>query len=490
MSDVVVSADVVVDVKFSELGLAEPLLRAVTSEGYTVPTPIQAQSIPPILAGRDLLGCAQTGTGKTAAFSLPLLHRLMANAPVRGKKRPIRALVLSPTRELAGQIAESLETYGQHSGLWHSVIFGGVNQFHQVRALQRGVDVLVATPGRLHDLRNQGYIDLSKVEFFVLDEADRMLDMGFLPDVKKVIPLLPTKRQTLFFSATMPPEIRRLADSLLTDPVSIEIAPVRQTTELIEQSVSFVKQNDKVGLLVNLIRNENVFSAIVFTRTKHRADRVVKKLVEAGIKAEALHSNKTQATRQRTLNGFKENKTQILVATDIASRGIDVDSISHIFNFDMPQEAETYMHRIGRTGRAGATGTAISFCSSDERDLLKAVERLTRKQVPKRELPEYLKGQEDAAAPELELPRPPRSNRGQRPAQGAGRRPAERRGAPQSGGGGGAPQGERPRRKFAQPRRPGSGPRPTNGRPPRGSNDGQGPDSSGPSSPRSFTPVV
>jgi ATP-dependent RNA helicase RhlE len=364
---------------FQVFGLSEPILRAVGSEGYTTPTPIQAQAIPHLLAGRDLLGCAQTGTGKTAAFALPILHRL-GSGPQRPQGRPgrIRVLVLSPTRELAAQIGESFQAYGRHTGLRHTVIYGGVGQQPQTRALRQGVDILVATPGRLIDLMNQGFIDLGSVEIFVLDEADRMLDMGFMPDVRRVVAKLPKKRQTACFSATMPDAIARLADSLLCDPVQIRIAPIKATTELIEQSVFFVQRQNKPQLLANLLKTGAISRALVFTRTKHGADRVVRQLHQSGIRADAIHGNKSQSARQRTLADFKLNRTPVLVATDIASRGIDVEGISHVLNYDLPDEPETYIHRIGRTGRAGASGVALSFCDNEERKYLKAIERLIR----------------------------------------------------------------------------------------------------------------
>ena len=364
---------------FEELGLSQPILRAVVSEGYTIPTPIQLKAIPHVLSGRDLLGCAQTGTGKTAAFALPILHRLTsAGNPPRGRGRRIRVLVLSPTRELAAQIGESFEVYGSNTALRQTVVFGGVGQNPQTRAIKHGVDILVATPGRLIDLMNQGYIDLGSVETFVLDEADRMLDMGFLPDVRHIISKLPERRQTLLFSATIPDAIERFAATILRDPVRLRIAPVQATTELIEHSVFFVPQKQKTQLLANLLKTRAVTRALVFTRTKHGADRVARQLNQSGIRADAIHGNKSQAARQRSLADFKSDKTHVLVATDVASRGIDVEGISHVMNYDLPHEPETYIHRIGRTGRAGATGIAFSLCDNDERKHLKAIERLIR----------------------------------------------------------------------------------------------------------------
>jgi ATP-dependent RNA helicase RhlE len=364
---------------FQELGLAEPLLRAVKAQGYTAPTPIQQQAIPYVLAGRDVLGCAQTGTGKTAAFALPILQRLTSrgdSTTAAKRRRPIRVLVLGPTRELAAQIGESFQAYGRHSGLRQTVIFGGVGQRPQTRALEQGVDVLIATPGRLVDLMGQGFVDLRAIEIFVLDEADRMLDMGFLPDLRRVIAKLPTERQTLFFSATMPAEIAKLAEAILHHPVQIRIPAVKANAPRIDQSVYFVPRQQKPRLLSDVLNSGQVTRALVFTRTKHGADRVVRQLSRSGIQAAAIHGNKSQQSRQRTLAAFKGDAAPVLVATDIASRGIDVEGVSHVVNYDMPYEPETYVHRIGRTGRAGATGTAISFCDDEERQQLKAIERL------------------------------------------------------------------------------------------------------------------
>jgi ATP-dependent RNA helicase RhlE len=375
--------------QFSDLRLAEPILRALVAEGYSTPTPIQAQAIPHVMAGKDLLGVAQTGTGKTAAFALPIIHRLAANAGSShnqqpGRGRPIRCLVLSPTRELALQIGESFQAYGKHTGLRHSVIFGGVGQGAQVQALRNGVDVLVCTPGRLIDLMQQGYVDLRHVEVFVLDEADRMLDMGFIHDIRRVVPKLPPKRQNLMFSATMPREISDLAHTILKSPTKVEVTPVSSTAERIEQSVYFVEKKNKPVLLAHYLNSNAITRALVFTRTKHGADRVVRQLDKFGIRAEAIHGNKSQNARQRALGNFKSGKTMVLIASDIAARGLDVDEISHIVNFDLPNEPETYVHRIGRTARAGASGTAISFCDGEERSYLKAIERLIRKEIPVR----------------------------------------------------------------------------------------------------------
>ncbi|MDQ3440113.1 MAG: DEAD/DEAH box helicase [Planctomycetota bacterium] len=366
---------------FQDLRLAEPILRALAAENYTKPTPIQAQAIPPIMEGRDVLGCAQTGTGKTAAFALPMLHRFFLNNPTSGQKRPIRALILSPTRELAVQIDESFRAYGKNIGLRHTVIFGGVSQHHQVQSLRNGTDIVVATPGRLLDLMNQGHVDLRHVEVFVLDEADRMLDMGFIHDIRRIIPKLPAKRQNLLFSATMLPDIRQLADSILRQPVSVTVTPVASTVDKVDQLVYMVEKRNKPFLLAHLLSNESFSRALVFTRTKHGADRVVKQLHKAGITSEAIHGNKSQNARQRALSNFKTGKTPVLIASDIAARGIDIDDISHVINFDLSNEPETYVHRIGRTARAGASGRAVSFCDRDERSYLKAIERLIRKEI-------------------------------------------------------------------------------------------------------------
>ncbi len=369
---------------FNELNLTAPLLKAVGEAGYTEPSPIQAKAIPPVLAGRDLLGCAQTGTGKTAAFALPMLQNLTA----RKAKKPgaIRALILTPTRELALQIGQSFADYGKHEKLRYTVIFGGVGQQPQVNALKRGVDILVACPGRLNDLIGQGYIDLANVEIFVLDEADRMLDMGFIHDVKKVIAKLPPKmaRQTLLFSATMPKEIEQLADSLLNDPETVKVNPVSSTVDRIAQSLYYVEKGNKKLLLSHLIKTLDppVTNALVFSRTKHGADKIVKDLEKDGITAAAIHGNKSQNARVAALDGFKAGKTQVLVATDIAARGIDISELAYVFNYDLPEVSETYVHRIGRTARAGADGNAVSFCSPEEAEYLAGIEKLNRKKIP------------------------------------------------------------------------------------------------------------
>src|SRR5688572_1367672 len=366
---------------FVDLRLSEPILRAVTAEGYTVPSPIQAQAIPHVMAGRDLLGVAQTGTGKTAAFALPILHRLTAGNPPAGAGRRVRCLVLSPTRELASQIGDSFRAYGKNTGLRHAVMFGGVGQGAQVQSLRHGVDVLVATPGRLLDLMNQGYVDLRGIEVFVLDEADRMLDMGFINDIRKVVAKLPRERQTLMFSATMPKDIRELAGSILRNPVSVQVAPVSSTADRIEQSVYFVEKKNKPRLLAHLLNNTAFSRCLVFTRTKHGADRVAKHLVKAGIPADAIHGNKSENQRERAVANFKSGKTPVLIASDIASRGIDIEDISHVVNYDLSNEPETYVHRIGRTARAGASGVAWSFCDGEERPYLTAIEKLTRQKL-------------------------------------------------------------------------------------------------------------
>jgi ATP-dependent RNA helicase RhlE len=368
---------------FDNMGLIDPLLKALQQEGYTTPTPIQAQAIPHLLQRRDLLGCAQTGTGKTAAFALPILQNLYSSGPNQLGKRPIRALILTPTRELAIQIEESLNAYGRHLPLRHCVVFGGVGQQPQVQALHKGVDVLVATPGRLLDLMQQGHVSLDNLCVFVLDEADRMLDMGFVHDVKKIISRLPAKRQTLFFSATMPPDIQALANRILTNPVKVEVAPVSSTADTIQQQVLFVSKSDKRSLLLHLLQTRpEMKSVLVFTRTKHGADRVVKDLVRAGETAQAIHGNKSQANRQHALQQFKKGVTRVLVATDIAARGIDIDELGFVINYELPNIPETYVHRIGRTGRAGALGMAFSFCEAEEREYLKDIQKLIRRQIP------------------------------------------------------------------------------------------------------------
>ena len=360
---------------FDELDLIEPIQRALAEQKYTKPTPIQAAAIPPLLEGRDVLGCAQTGTGKTAAFLLPTLQKLAATP--RGGKPVIRALILTPTRELAAQIGDNFQAYSAHLKVRHRVIFGGVNQRPQVADLRRGIDVLVATPGRLLDLHGQGFIDFGNVEFFVLDEADRMLDMGFIHDIRRVLKLLPGQRQNLLFSATMPKSIVSLASGFLTDPIKVEVDRQSTTVEKIVQKVMFVERSNKKRLLKHLLEDPSIESAIVFTRTKHGANRVVKDLDKVGVRAAAIHGNKSQGARTRALAGFKDGSLRILVATDIASRGIDVDGVSHVFNYDLPNISESYVHRIGRTGRAGREGVAIAFCDDTESDYLRDIQKLT-----------------------------------------------------------------------------------------------------------------
>ena len=376
---------------FNELHLIDPILKALENEGYTTPTPIQQKAIPLVLKRQDLLGCAQTGTGKTAAFAIPILQ-ILCEDPHREKgQKPVRALILTPTRELAIQIGESFAAYGRYVSLRHLVIFGGVSQHHQVESLKRGVDVLVATPGRLLDLMNQGFINLQSIKLFVLDEADRMLDMGFVHDVKRVIAKLPAKRQTLFFSATMPPEIVTLADTILTNPAKVEVTPVSSTADTIRQSLYYVTKNDKKDLLIHLLEtNKAIVTALVFTRTKHGADKVVKDLVKAGITAEAIHGNKSQNARQRALSNFKSQETRVLVATDIAARGIDIDELSTVINYELPNIPETYVHRIGRTGRANQTGNAVTFVTMADEYHIGKIEKIIRMTVPRAPLPEGL----------------------------------------------------------------------------------------------------
>lgn len=367
---------------FEKLNLIEPILSALKKEGYTTPTPIQEQAIPILLEGNDLLGCAQTGTGKTAAFAIPILQLLTQNPGHTGNKRAIRSLIVTPTRELAIQIGESFASYGRNLNLRHTVIFGGVNQFSQVNALKAGIDILICTPGRLLDLVQQRHVNLSHIQMFVLDEADRMLDMGFVNDVKRIIKLIPERRQSLFFSATMPKTIQELANSILTTPKKVEVTPVSSTAEKIEQAIYFVDQAKKNDLLVHVLQDKSIKSALVFTRTKHGADKVVKLLQKHSIKAEAIHGNKSQNHRQRALSNFKGGHTRVLVATDIAARGIDIDELAFVVNFEIPNIPETYVHRIGRTGRAGAEGKAISFCDIEERAYLRDIQKLIGLEIP------------------------------------------------------------------------------------------------------------
>lgn len=380
---------------FENLDLIEPIRRALKDEGYTQPTPIQAQAIPPLLKGRDLLGCAQTGTGKTAAFAIPILQNLTQNLGGKPKTNNIKALILTPTRELAIQIEESFKAYGRHLPLKTLVIFGGVSQNPQTAALQKGTDILVATPGRLLDLMDQKFIHLHHLQIFVLDEADRMLDMGFVHDVKKVISRIPKVRQNLLFSATMPNEIVGLADAILQNPVKVEVTPVSSTAEAIDQEIYLVDKADKKSLLNHVLKDKEIRRALVFTRTKHGADKVVKDLDKIGVRAAAIHGNKSQNARQKALSDFKESHIRILVATDIAARGIDVEDLTHVINFELPNVPETYVHRIGRTGRAGASGRAISFCDEEEKEFLRDIQKLIGRKLPiKGEHPYPLQNQE------------------------------------------------------------------------------------------------
>jgi ATP-dependent RNA helicase RhlE len=383
--------------RFEDLGLIDPLLRAVRAEGYERPTPIQARAIPPALSGTDVLGIAQTGTGKTAAFVLPILQRLSkASATPRGR---VRCLVLSPTRELATQIARAFDTYGAHLALRTTVVFGGVGVQPQIAALRRGVDVVVATPGRLVDLMSQGAISYDALEVLVLDEADRMLDEGFLPAIRRIAAVLPRNRQTLFFSATMPAEIQPLADRMLVRPVRVEVAKVGTTADRVDQSVYFVEMHDKRALLGHVLRDAEVTRAVVFTRTKHGADRVVKQLAQSAVEAAAIHGNKSQNARERALERFRAGELRVLVATDLASRGIDVEGVSHVINYELPMDPEGYVHRIGRTARAGASGRAISFCASEERPRLTSIERLIRHRIPVVDAHPYAKPSATSATP-------------------------------------------------------------------------------------------
>ncbi|MDD2632437.1 MAG: DEAD/DEAH box helicase [Bacteroidales bacterium] len=366
---------------FKELEIIDPILRALDHEGYTHPTPIQQQAIPILLRGSDLLGCAQTGTGKTAAFAVPILQHLYNDRAQRNNNKAIRALIVTPTRELAIQIDESFEAYGRYTNIRHTVIFGGVKQGNQTQILQRGVEVLVATPGRLLDLMQQGFITLEHIRYFVLDEADRMLDMGFIHDIRKIIDKLPRRRQSLFFSATMPPDIISLSRKILGNPQRIDIMPEQTTAEKVEQSVYFVNKKEKTKLLVHLLQTEPVSSALVFSRTKHGANKIVKLLAKANINADAIHGNKSQTARQKALGDFKSGSTNVLVATDIAARGIDVVDLSHVINYDLPNIPETYVHRIGRTGRAGAAGISLSFCDTEEKPYLRDIQKLIAKHI-------------------------------------------------------------------------------------------------------------
>ena len=412
---------------FKDLPLIQPLQEALVAQGYTEPTPIQLQAIPPLLEGKDVLGCAQTGTGKTAAFSLPVLQHLAQNPKGKGRAH-IKALVLTPTRELAAQIGESLKSYGANLHSRHLVIFGGVNENPQIKELRRGIDILVATPGRLLDLAGRDFVDLSKVEFFILDEADRMLDMGFVHDVRRVMKMLPTERQNLLFSATMPPAITKLAATFLKSPVRVEVTPQSTTVERIEQTVMFVDRADKGKLLEWIVEEDKVERGIVFTRTKHGANRLVQQLTKADINAAAIHGNKSQAARNRALAGFKNGEIALLVATDIASRGIDIDGVSHVFNYDLPNEPESYVHRIGRTARAGKSGVAISFCDPTEIDYLRDIQKLIGMPVPQDLDHDY---HHEPAMPKPGRRATPKPKQQQRPPRSGGRGG--------HGGGGGRP---------------------------------------------------
>lgn len=398
-------------ISFEQLKLIDPILRAIEAEGYESPSPIQQQAIPPVLAGRDLLGCAQTGTGKTAAFALPILQRLSAE---QARSRDPRVLVLAPTRELALQIGDSFKSYGRNLPLRSAVVFGGVGLEPQISNLKRGVDIVVATPGRLLDLMDRGAVNFRSLSVLVLDEADRMLDMGFIHDIKRILKTLPHKRQNLLFSATIPKEVKSLIDSILHNPVKVEVAPVSSTSEQVEQRAYFVGRADKRDLLLHILETENVTRALVFTRTKHNANKLEKFLTESGIKTAAIHGNKSQGARQRALEGFRSGQVRVLVASDIAARGIDIDAISHVINFEMPNEPETYVHRIGRTGRAEARGVALSFCDREEQKYLIDVEKVTRKKVPVVTDHPYTAG--------ADAPVPPKQQRGPRPSRHGGRR--------------------------------------------------------------------
>jgi ATP-dependent RNA helicase RhlE len=437
---------------FESLNIIPQILKSLHEEGYRTPTPIQEQAIPIVLEGKDLLGVAQTGTGKTAAFAVPILQLLSRSPQQTGKphtkRRHIRSLILTPTRELAVQIEESFRAYGRHVGLSSVVVFGGVKQGKQTSALRSGVDIVIATPGRLLDLMDQGYVNLQGVEIFVLDEADRMLDMGFVRDVEQILNVIPRKRQTLFFSATMPPAIVKLANSMLDHPVRVEVTPHRATVDLIEQSVYYVDKGKKPGLLLQLLDNQDIRTALVFTRTKHGADSVVRTLERNHISADAIHGNKSQNARQRALDNFKAQKTRVLVATDIAARGIDVDNLEYVINYEIPNVPETYVHRIGRTGRAGAAGTAISLCAPDEKSYIREIEKLINKRIPV--VHEHPMAKSDRTRVEDVKPEGaehPREHIRPRPAQGErarGDRPGER------------PRGDRPRGQHpgTQPNRP------------------------------------
>jgi ATP-dependent RNA helicase RhlE len=434
---------------FTDLGLSETLLRAIAAEGYTTPTPIQVRAIPPIMAGRDLIGCAQTGTGKTAAFAVPLIERMLADRRPAGQRR-CRTLVLAPTRELAGQINDGFRAYGKFAGLTSAVVYGGVSQRPQAAALQRGVDVLVATPGRLLDLIGQRLIDIRSVEFLVLDEADRMLDMGFIHAIRKIIAMLPGGRQTLLFSATLSAEIRELSADFLRGPLEVKTTPQATPAETVSQAVWFLPRSEKKAKLVELLRGGSMARVIVFTRTKHGADKLHRDLDKAGITAAAIHGNKSQNQRERALAAFKSPRPPVLIATDIAARGIDVDDVSHVVNFELPHEPETYVHRIGRTGRAGHTGEAVSFCDHEERPRLAAIERLLRKPIPQGNTPPALPAGMDLTE------EPARQSGGDRSGQRSGRRGGQSRGGRSGRQGSGQGAGQRSGQRSSQGSRQGA----------------------------------
>ncbi len=434
---------------FSEFKLLEPLNRALRDIGYTVPTPVQVQSIPPLLGGRDLLGCAQTGTGKTAAFALPILQHL---ATIRKPRRrgTVRALIVTPTRELAAQIGDSMHSYGKYLDIRGAIIFGGVGQSPQVKALDRGADFLVATPGRLLDLIGQGHIQLQDVEIFVLDEADRMLDMGFLPDIRKILARLPAKRQTMFFSATMPPDIVKLANTMVRDPARVDVTPDIPVVELIDQRLMYVDRKDKVALLEKVLRETGANRVLVFTRTKHGANKIVRLMDNVGIRGSAIHGNKAQTARTKALDDFRAGRIRVLVATDIAARGIDVEGITHVINFDIPNVPETYIHRIGRTARAGNAGISMSFCDSEERSYIRDIEKLMKREIPVfRDHPYH-----SETAAKSTSPPPPQGPRGQggRPSNRQERRSPSRSQPPRRGGGGRRPGNESRRPNTRQSR--------------------------------------
>ena len=457
---------------FKELGIAEPILRAIEEKGYTVPTPIQEKSIPILLDRKDLLGCAQTGTGKTAAFSIPIIQHMFLDPKQSSGHRVIRALVVTPTRELAIQVEESFVAYGKYTGLRSAVIFGGVKQNPQIDKLEKGIDILVATPGRLLDLIKQGYISLKHVEFSVLDEADRMLDMGFIHDIKKIIALLPAQRQSLFFSATMPPDIVELSKKILGNPVKVSVKPEQTTAEKVSQQLYFVGKGAKAKLLVHLLEGDDIRSAIVFSRTKHGANKIVKILEKAEIKAEAIHGNKSQAARQRALSNFTEGSIKVLIATDIAARGIDISELSHVINYDLPNIPETYVHRIGRTGRASASGAAISFCDDEERPYLKDIQKLIGQAIPVVQDHAFsadIEGAEQDEEREFGRVQQNRGARGQNARSGE----AQRGGRNQRGGSGDNTRGQRRPETSSTEDKPASGERPSRPSTPREQPSGQ-----------------